>query len=104
MDEHSGSALHYGHVGRAIYLPDEQDWIFTRSFARRKYLSLLSSELANMFASPVDPVYRSDQDDNPIAFSPSQSSTNTQSSTEKSQETDHDRLSRFIGVVVLHSR
>ncbi|CAG7962158.1 unnamed protein product [Penicillium nalgiovense] len=34
MDEHPGSALHYGHVGRAIYLPEEQDWIFTRSFAR----------------------------------------------------------------------
>jgi hypothetical protein len=104
MDEHPGSALHYGHVGRAIYLPDEQDWIFTRSFARCKYLSPLSSEPANMFASPVDPVYWSDQDDNPIAFSPSQSSTNTQSTTEKPQETDHNRLPRFIGIMVLHSR
>ncbi|CAI7582679.1 unnamed protein product [Penicillium glandicola] len=34
MDEHPGSALHYGHVGRAVYLPDEQDWTFTRSFTK----------------------------------------------------------------------
>lgn len=79
MDEHPGSALHYGQVGRAVYLPDEQDWTFTRSFARRKYLSLNFQRPANMFASPIHPVYRSDQDNNPLAFSPTQSSTNTQS-------------------------
>ncbi|CAG8302648.1 unnamed protein product [Penicillium salamii] len=34
MDEHHDSALHYGHVGRAVYLPEEQAWTFTRSFAQ----------------------------------------------------------------------
>ncbi|KAJ5129221.1 uncharacterized protein N7515_005260 [Penicillium bovifimosum] len=34
MDEHPDSALHYGHVGRAVYLPEEQTWTFTRSFAK----------------------------------------------------------------------
>ncbi|KAJ5827748.1 hypothetical protein N7447_004511 [Penicillium robsamsonii] len=34
MDEYPGSALHYGHVGRAVYLPEEEDWTFTRSFDR----------------------------------------------------------------------
>lgn len=34
MDEHPESALHYGHVGRAIYLPETQTWTFSRSFAR----------------------------------------------------------------------
>ena len=31
MDEHPESALHYGHVGRAIYQPDTRSWTFTRS-------------------------------------------------------------------------
>ncbi|KAI2790431.1 hypothetical protein POX_d05944 [Penicillium oxalicum] len=35
MDEHSESALHYGHVGRAIYLPETQRWVFSRSFDQR---------------------------------------------------------------------
>jgi RNA polymerase I-specific transcription initiation factor RRN6 len=34
MDEHPDSALHYGHVGRAVYLPEEQAWTFARSFTR----------------------------------------------------------------------
>ncbi|KAJ5159203.1 uncharacterized protein N7500_008854 [Penicillium coprophilum] len=34
MDEYPASALHYGHVGRAVYLPEEEDWAFTRSFER----------------------------------------------------------------------
>ncbi|KAJ5772824.1 hypothetical protein N7457_007720 [Penicillium paradoxum] len=34
MDDHPDSALHYGHVGRAVYLPEEQAWTFTRSFNR----------------------------------------------------------------------
>ncbi|CAG8126948.1 unnamed protein product [Penicillium olsonii] len=34
MDEHHDSALHYGHVGRAVYLPEEQAWTFTRSFSQ----------------------------------------------------------------------
>lgn len=104
MDEHSGSALHYGHVGRAVYLPEEQDWTFTRSFARRRYLGLLSWKPTNMFASPVDRVYRCDQDNNPIAFPPPASSTNTKSSREKPQEGDHKRASRFGGIMVLNSR
>lgn len=36
MDEHPESALHYGHVGRAVYLPEEQVWTFNRSFVRRE--------------------------------------------------------------------
>lgn len=31
MDEHPESALHYGHVGRAVYQPDTRSWTFTRS-------------------------------------------------------------------------
>lgn len=38
MDEHHDSALHYGHVGRAVYLPEEQAWTFTRSFAQGRCL------------------------------------------------------------------
>ncbi|KAJ5363226.1 hypothetical protein N7541_004070 [Penicillium brevicompactum] len=34
MDEPHDSALHYGHVGRAVYLPEEQTWTFTRSLAQ----------------------------------------------------------------------
>lgn len=34
MDEHPDSALHYGHVGRAVYLPETKTWTFARSFAR----------------------------------------------------------------------
>lgn len=32
MDEHADSALNYGHVGRAVYLPESQTWTFARSF------------------------------------------------------------------------
>lgn len=32
MDDHADSALHYGHVGRAVYLPESKTWIFARSF------------------------------------------------------------------------
>ncbi|KAJ5160624.1 uncharacterized protein N7482_007628 [Penicillium canariense] len=39
MDEHPDSALHYGHVGRAIYLPETQTWTFSRSFARPPSIS-----------------------------------------------------------------
>ena len=34
MDDHPDSALHYGHVGRAVYLPETKTWTFARSFAR----------------------------------------------------------------------
>lgn len=34
MDEQPGGALHYGQVGRAIYLPETKAWTFSRSFAR----------------------------------------------------------------------
>ncbi|KAJ5689761.1 hypothetical protein N7462_004153 [Penicillium macrosclerotiorum] len=34
MDEQLDSALHYGHVGRATYLPEFQEWVFSRSFAQ----------------------------------------------------------------------
>ncbi|KAJ5714287.1 uncharacterized protein N7483_011468 [Penicillium malachiteum] len=34
MDEHTSSALHYGHVGRPIYLPETRTWSFERSFIR----------------------------------------------------------------------
>ncbi|KAF7714709.1 Uncharacterized protein PECH_007066 [Penicillium ucsense] len=35
MDEHSESALLYGHVGRATYLTETQSWVFSRSFDQR---------------------------------------------------------------------
>ena len=38
MDEPHDSALHYGHVGRAVYLPEEQTWTFTRSLAQGMYI------------------------------------------------------------------
>ncbi|KAJ5761895.1 uncharacterized protein N7511_005277 [Penicillium nucicola] len=34
MDENPDSALHYGHLGRPVYLPDTKAWTFTRSLAR----------------------------------------------------------------------
>lgn len=34
MDEHADSALHYGHVGRAVYLPETKTWTFARSFTQ----------------------------------------------------------------------
>lgn len=34
MDNHADSALHYGHVGRAVYSPETKTWIFARSFVR----------------------------------------------------------------------
>ncbi|KAJ5909151.1 hypothetical protein N7495_001833 [Penicillium taxi] len=34
MDEHPDCALHYGHVGRAVYIPESKAWTFSRSFAR----------------------------------------------------------------------
>ncbi|KAJ6029014.1 hypothetical protein N7499_000155 [Penicillium canescens] len=34
MDENTDSALHYGHLGRPVYLPDAKAWTFTRSLAR----------------------------------------------------------------------
>ncbi|KAJ5151811.1 hypothetical protein N7492_010106 [Penicillium capsulatum] len=34
MDEHPGGALHYGQVGRAVYLPEAKAWTFSRSFTR----------------------------------------------------------------------
>ncbi|KAJ5684805.1 uncharacterized protein N7477_001150 [Penicillium maclennaniae] len=34
MDDYPDSALHYGHVGRAVYLPATKEWTFARSFAR----------------------------------------------------------------------
>ncbi|CAI7627098.1 unnamed protein product [Penicillium discolor] len=55
MDEHSGSALHYGHVGRAVYLPEEQDWTFTRSFARPpsiEYTGVTKTTIPSPFRPP----------------------------------------------------
>lgn len=37
MDEHPDTALHYGHMGRAVYVPDTHSWAFTRSL-KRPYL------------------------------------------------------------------
>lgn len=37
MDEHHDSALHYGHVGRAVYLLEEQAWTFTRNLSEGMY-------------------------------------------------------------------
>ncbi|KAJ5086310.1 hypothetical protein NUU61_007617 [Penicillium alfredii] len=34
MDEHPDGALHYGHVGRAVYLPEAKSWTFARTLAR----------------------------------------------------------------------
>ncbi|KAJ5740944.1 hypothetical protein N7493_000816 [Penicillium malachiteum] len=34
MDEHTSSALHYGHVGRPIYHPEARVWTFERTFVR----------------------------------------------------------------------
>jgi len=34
MDEHPDTTLHYGHVGRAVYLPETKTWTFARSFTR----------------------------------------------------------------------
>ncbi|KAJ6150784.1 hypothetical protein N7470_007378 [Penicillium chermesinum] len=39
MDEHASSALHYGHVGRAIYQPETSSWSFSRSFTRGSSLT-----------------------------------------------------------------
>ena len=39
MDEYSACALQYGHLGKAIYLPDSQSWTFSRTLARRMDLS-----------------------------------------------------------------
>ncbi|KAK4866261.1 hypothetical protein LT330_008602 [Penicillium expansum] len=55
MDEHPGSALHYGQVGRAVYLPDEQDWTFTRSFARPpsiQYTGVTKTTIPSPFRPP----------------------------------------------------
>ncbi|KAI1831887.1 hypothetical protein DTO027I6_7302 [Penicillium roqueforti] len=54
MDEHTSSALHYGHVGRAVYLPEEQEWTFTRSFARPpliKYTGVTKTKIPSPFRS-----------------------------------------------------
>ncbi|KAJ5587929.1 uncharacterized protein N7459_003694 [Penicillium hispanicum] len=39
MDEHPDSALHYGHVGRAVYLPETKTWTFSRSFIQPPSIS-----------------------------------------------------------------
>ncbi|KAJ5808916.1 hypothetical protein N7474_010185 [Penicillium riverlandense] len=39
MDEHSSSALHYGHLGRAVYLQEVQSWSFSRTLARPTVIS-----------------------------------------------------------------
>ena len=39
MDEHPAGTLHYGQVGRAVYLPETKAWTFTRSFARAASIS-----------------------------------------------------------------
>ncbi|GFF49793.1 hypothetical protein IFM61606_04620 [Aspergillus udagawae] len=38
MDEYSTSALHYGHLGRAIYQPETRAWTFSRTLARSPLL------------------------------------------------------------------
>jgi hypothetical protein len=36
MDENRASALQYGHLGKAIYLPERRSWAFSRSLEQRK--------------------------------------------------------------------
>ncbi|KAJ5951433.1 uncharacterized protein N7479_009846 [Penicillium vulpinum] len=54
MDEHPNSALHYGHVGRAVYLPDEEEWTFTRSFAKPASI-LYTGVTKTTISSPFPP-------------------------------------------------
>lgn len=55
MDEHSTSALHYGHLGRAVYLPEVQTWSFSRTLARRKPFQSLEASVcgANIYVATV---------------------------------------------------
>lgn len=38
MDENPTSALQYGHLGKAIYVPDKRAWAFSRTLEQRKSL------------------------------------------------------------------
>ncbi|KAJ6036053.1 hypothetical protein N7540_000332 [Penicillium herquei] len=51
MDEHTSSALHYGHVGRPIYLPETRAWSFERSFTRAPDLEY-TGNTKTIIASP----------------------------------------------------
>jgi RNA polymerase I-specific transcription initiation factor RRN6 len=49
MDENTDSALHYGHLGRPVYLPDAKAWTFTRSLARGDHPAVpCSYKIANI--------------------------------------------------------
>ncbi|KAJ5185999.1 hypothetical protein N7491_006130 [Penicillium cf. griseofulvum] len=62
MGEHTGSALHYGHVGRAVYLPEEEAWTFTRSFDRPpsiQYTGMTKTRIPSPFPpAKVQPIPR----------------------------------------------
>ena len=50
MDEHADCALHYGHIGRAIYHPETRSWTFSRSLARSD--SITYTGVTNTTVSP----------------------------------------------------
>ncbi|KAJ5112110.1 hypothetical protein N7532_000155 [Penicillium argentinense] len=54
MDEHRTVALHYGHVGRATYLPETRSWTFTRQF-RQPPLLVDTGNTRTTVLSPVKP-------------------------------------------------
>jgi hypothetical protein len=45
MDERSTSALQYGHIGEAIYLPETQSWSFSRSLTQRKLFNICKKKV-----------------------------------------------------------
>ncbi|CEJ59076.1 hypothetical protein PMG11_07712 [Penicillium brasilianum] len=70
MDEHPESALHYGHVGRAVYLPETQTWTFSRSFNRNIPISYTG--VTKTTVPPPDPVSQSRTSSKPIRTADSQ--------------------------------
>lgn len=52
MDEHASKALHYGHVGRAIYSTETSSWSFSRSFARFSSLVYTGVTTTSIEGSP----------------------------------------------------
>lgn len=55
MDEHADSALHYGHAGRAVYLPESKTWTFARSFTLPPSITY-TGETIETVPSPCHPV------------------------------------------------
>ena len=69
MDEYSTSALQYGHLGKAAYLPDSRSWAFSRTLAQRMGLSFcimhsLLTTLPSFFGLPS----WNSENDYPTAF------------------------------------